>query len=847
MDVLNKFCSTVSSTVSQLSAALPGNPVTREFEATEHIASVGQGLLWKVYSGYKKSTRQEVSILVLEKKQLERWQRNEREIILETLRRGIAQLTRLRHPQVLVVCHALEESRDSLAFATEPILASLANVLGVHENMPTPLPAQLKNYKLLEIEVKYGLLQIGEGLAFLHNDAKLLHRNICPENIIINQQGAWKLFGFEFCAPNSSDKHDMACAFRSDLPPIASPNIDYIAPECVTSETQSSASDVFSLGILTYAVHNDGRPLFSPSDIHGYRRNMSELKSLPSSKLINIPPGLRDVVKLMLSTTPELRPEIHDFIKVDFFEDVGVKTLNYLDSLFQWDNLQKSQFYKGLPQVIEKLPHRVCIYRIVPCLVKEFVNPTMVPFVLPNVLSIAESSTKEEFVHHILPHLKPVMKLQEPIQTLLIFMQKMELLLNLTPADEIKSDVLPMLYRALESDVQQIQELCLAALPTFASLIDYPSMKNALLPRIKRLCVSTSYISVRVNCLVCLGKLLEFLDKWLVLDEVLPFLPQIPSREPAVLMGILGIYKLVLNHKKMTVSKEVMATKIIPFLMPLSIENSLTLNQFNALISIIKEMVNRVEAEHRVKLEQLNSIQSQQSAMNPSSKASQNVSSAEPFSLEQILGMNGNQQKSDDNKFKSNTSETLTFQDKQRLVQQQDVQKRLQSEPVLSPTPAPQKAPPQVRDLTASLIENNLSQMSFSQHSNPPQSNFPSNQSTMNLGSTGFSSFSQTPALLPATQPAFMSSQMRPQATSSQFPSLPNLPQNNLSQPGFNFLSMNATAQSPLNSSMISPMNTFPSIKSTPSMSMNNTFLNNSMNSQPTKPLSSSEIDDFLS
>jgi hypothetical protein len=44
-----------------------------------------------------------------------------------------------------------------------------------------------------------------------------------------------------------------------------------------------------------------------------------------------------------------------------------------------------------------------------------------------------------------------------------------------------------------------------------------------------------------VNCLVCVGKLLEHLDKWLVLDEVLPFLPQIPSREPAVLMGILGM------------------------------------------------------------------------------------------------------------------------------------------------------------------------------------------------------------------------------------------------------------------------------------------------------------------
>lgn len=37
-----------------------------------------------------------------------------------------------------------------------------------------------------------------------------------------------------------------------------------------------------------------------------------------------------------------------------------------------------------------------------------------------------------------------------------------------------------------------------------------------------------------------LGKILEYLDKWFVIDEILPFLQQIPSREPAVLMGVLG-------------------------------------------------------------------------------------------------------------------------------------------------------------------------------------------------------------------------------------------------------------------------------------------------------------------
>lgn len=40
----------------------------------------------------------------------------------------------------------------------------------------------------------------------------------------------------------------------------------------------------------------------------------------------------------------------------------------------------------------------------------------MVPFVLPNVLLIAEECTKEEYVRLIMPDLSPVFKLQEPVQ-----------------------------------------------------------------------------------------------------------------------------------------------------------------------------------------------------------------------------------------------------------------------------------------------------------------------------------------------------------------------------------------------------------------------------------------------
>jgi len=42
----------------KIKSAVMGNPVTREYEIGKHVASAGPGLLWKVYNGIKKSTRQ---------------------------------------------------------------------------------------------------------------------------------------------------------------------------------------------------------------------------------------------------------------------------------------------------------------------------------------------------------------------------------------------------------------------------------------------------------------------------------------------------------------------------------------------------------------------------------------------------------------------------------------------------------------------------------------------------------------------------------------------------------------------------------------------------------------------
>lgn len=61
---------------------------------------------------------------------------------------------------MLTVQHPLEESRETLAFATEPVFSSLANLLGKHENLPIPLPSNIKDFKFYEVEIKYGLMQV---------------------------------------------------------------------------------------------------------------------------------------------------------------------------------------------------------------------------------------------------------------------------------------------------------------------------------------------------------------------------------------------------------------------------------------------------------------------------------------------------------------------------------------------------------------------------------------------------------------------------------------------------------------------------------------------------------------
>uniref|UniRef100_A0A8C2LID0 Protein kinase domain-containing protein n=1 Tax=Cricetulus griseus TaxID=10029 RepID=A0A8C2LID0_CRIGR len=674
--MLNKLKSTVTKVTADVTSAVMGNPVTREFDVGRHIASGGNGLAWKIFNGTKKSTKQEVAVFVFDKKLIDKYQKFEKDQIIDSLKRGVQQLTRLRHPRLLTVQHPLEESRDCLAFCTEPVFASLANVLGNWENLPSSISPDIKDYKLYDVETKYGLLQVSEGLSFLHSSVKMVHGNVTPENIILNKSGAWKIMGFDFCVSSSNASEQepkFPCKeWDPNLPSLCLPNPEYLAPEYILSVSCETASDMYSFGTVIYAVFNKGKPIFevNKQDIYkSFSRHLDQRYRLGSSSLTSIPEEVREHVKLLLNVTPTVRPDADQMTKIPFFDDVGAVTLQYFDTLFQRNNLQKSQFFKGLPKVLPKLPKRVIMQRILPCLTSEFVNPDMVPFVLPNVLLIAEECTKEEYVKLILPELGPVFKQQEPIQILLIFLQKMDLLLTKTPPDEIKNSVLPMVYRALEAPSFEIQELCLNIIPTFANIIDYPSMKNALIPRIKNACLQTSSLA------------------------------------------------------------------------------------FSSFIAVIKEMLSRLESEHRTKLEQLHMMQEQQRSLDIGNQMSApeetNVAHAGSQQIDKVFNnigadllTGGESENKEDGLQNKQKRASLTLEEKQKLAKEQEQAQKLKSQQPLKPQPHTPIVPiKQTKDLTDTLMDNmtSLSSLSVSTPKLSASSTFTS------VPSTGLSMMFSTP------------------------------------------------------------------------------------------------------
>ncbi|XP_017794218.1 PREDICTED: SCY1-like protein 2, partial [Habropoda laboriosa] len=596
------------------------NPLQNLYEVGKQSATAGPENAWRIYDAYTKADRKEVSIFFFDKRSVEKLYKPKRkETVTEILRNGARQMERFSHPKILQA-YKVEECADSLAFASEPVLASLANVLAYQEQLANNLgqtspnvtkqtssttshhrTSYAKQYELLDIEIKYGLLQITEALLFLHGPHKILHRNVCPASIIITKRGTWKLSGLEFIEKTNEMPISLQ-PWTNRMPKMTQPNLDYIAPEVQQKKVGGFYSDMYSFGMTMCAIFNQGRPLIQANhSCSEYLKQLENLEEQVGVMLPLIPLPLREAVSRLLHLDPEKRPTVQVLSMIKYFHDPPVFALQFLDVSKMKDVLQKEHFYTTtLKGILPYIPKKLWYQHIWTYLQNELESQEIQSAVLQPVLYIVQNSTQEEYDQIVFPSLRLLFSNRRSIHGTVTLLENLHLILKKTSREYVESEILPMLYTSFENSTTQVQTAAFVAVSNVTEYIDDEAVRNIVLPKLLQAFEKNSVDSrVLMNVI---PYILNRLEKQKIVDCILPLLSNVKLQEPEMIVRVVQIYRLMLTDKKYGLTVSWMATRAMPSLLPQTINTALNLEQFEILLKVLQDMLNYIERNQRNQL-----------------------------------------------------------------------------------------------------------------------------------------------------------------------------------------------------------------------------------------------------
>ena len=163
----------------------------------------------------------------------------------------------------------------------------------------TGLPDYMSRHPMNDQMVFKLGMDIAQGLSDCHNKG-VIHRDVKPENIFVNESGNFKLgdFGVSRNAPGSQD----VLSFKGTLA--------YMAPEVYKMQWTDARSDIYSLGVVLYQCLNDNRLPFVPEDFTPYDIETARQRRLAGESIPAPPHGsrrLKDLVSKAMADRPEDR------------------------------------------------------------------------------------------------------------------------------------------------------------------------------------------------------------------------------------------------------------------------------------------------------------------------------------------------------------------------------------------------------------------------------------------------------------------------------------------------------------------------------------------------------------
>lgn len=172
-----------------------------------------------------------------------------------------------------------------------------------------------------------------------------------------------------------------------------------------------------------------------------------------------------------------------------------------------------------------------------------------------------------------------------------------DLICSILSKEEVKNNIVSLFFKCFDCKVPQIQILTISRTEGLAKLIDFSEIKNKLLPRILLLCDDGDQKVKRCALRFIYGKL-SVCDSSLAENGLLKMVERnlVSGNSPQTNMILLDILKEIGG----TFSTDIIASKVLPVMIPFLVNKSSTKMEFTKFLETIKLFLNEIESKRMI-------------------------------------------------------------------------------------------------------------------------------------------------------------------------------------------------------------------------------------------------------
>ena len=558
-----------------------GNELFGEYNIEKEPFLTGGYLnLWNIYRGIHKERKQNVCVFVFEKKNLNKFQKEEQNDILNSLKKEAQSLIKYKHPSILGIVEPLLEDKNSIGFVTEEFKYNLSS--------------WVKSINPSKLEIKQMIIELCKVINFLHSDAHSIHTNFNPDNIFIDKDNKIKISGMNF-AVNDPPLQGGEINVSSG----ATPNLSYCAPEIISHSKAFYSSDIFSIGCIIYNLlkfhkGESDRNLLSlnSNTVLSYNNALSNMDNKLSK--CNFENEDINLLNKILNKEPQYRPGIKELLDNEWFNDPKLKALNFIENLNANEQSKNIEFLQKLPRIISMFENKIILNRFLPCLLNALKNESLINSCLPAIFSICENTNlKLNFSNDVWPHLKDLFKLRAlPAASIYFLISKVKYIGDNISNSEFSSNFLNLICKAMDCNVAKIQTVVSENLNYITKKIDSLAFKNQIYPRILQVISNTNSRPLKIDFLKKLKELYTKLDQNIINESLLNNLEKIRKADNnnEICMTIADIYEEIAK----IVNIEGIANKILPNLISILVGANITKTNFNTIMKLVQTYLERI-------------------------------------------------------------------------------------------------------------------------------------------------------------------------------------------------------------------------------------------------------------